>query len=164
MQKNLEALILHGSWFLTFWNRHTCVQFCDIYFLNYYFYWPFIHFFYSVSGIGKYWHWNYAIPDTFVIKLFSAAIQWTWTQTRRLLEGHWLKIKLIWIFIFKSGIVVDFDQKKKHLKKAPFQGKKRTFLAKKAPISQTKSTFGAGKKPLVNIILLTVNGAVWLWM
>ena len=49
---------------------------------------------------------------------------------------------------------MDFG-KKKHLKKAPFQGKKSTFLAKKAPISQTKSTFGAEKKHLVNITLLT---------
>ena len=43
-----------------------------------------------------------------------------------------------------SGIVVDFG-KNKHLKKAPFQGKKSTFLAKIAAISQTKSTFGAEK-------------------
>ena len=49
---------------------------------------------------------------------------------------------------------MDFGQKK-HFKKAPFQGKKSTFLAKKVPISQTKSTFGAEKKHLVNIILLT---------
>ena len=43
-----------------------------------------------------------------------------------------------------TGIIVDFG-KKKHLKNAPFQGKKSTFLAKKAPISQTKSPFGAEK-------------------
>ena len=49
-----------------------------------------------------------------------------------------------------TGIAVDFGKKK-----APFQGKKSTFLAIKAPISQTKSTFGAEKKHLVNIILLT---------
>ena len=36
-------------------------------------------------------------------------------------------------------------QQKKALKKAPFQGKKSTFLAKKAPILQTKNTFGAEK-------------------
>ena len=39
---------------------------------------------------------------------------------------------------------MDFG-KKKSLTKAPFQGKKSTFLAKKAPISQTKSFLGQKK-------------------
>ena len=50
------------------------------------------------------------------------------------------------------------DQSGLWQKKAPFQGKKSTFLAKKAPISQTKSTFGGEKKQLVNIILLVKIG------
>ena len=53
-----------------------------------------------------------------------------------------------------TGIVVDFG-KKKHFKKAPFQGKKSTFLAKKAPILQKKKHFWSRKKHVVNIILLT---------
>ena len=48
--------------------------------------------------------------------------------------------------LLSAGIIVDFGKKKKHLKKAPFQGKKSTFLAKIAPISQTKNTFGAEEK------------------
>ena len=41
-------------------------------------------------------------------------------------------------------------QKKKYLKKAPFQGKKSTFLAKKAPISlkKKKEHFWSRKKAL----------------
>ena len=38
-----------------------------------------------------------------------------------------------------TGIIVDFGQKKKHLKKSTLPRKKSTFLGKKAPILQTKT-------------------------
>ena len=49
---------------------------------------------------------------------------------------HNVASKKLWQF---AGIVVDFGKKKKHLKKAPFQGKLSTFLAKKALFEQKKA-------------------------
>ena len=57
-----------------------------------------------------------------------------------------------------TGIVVDFG-KKKHLKKAPFQGKKTHIFSKRSTHFTNKKQFWSRKKHLVNIILLTKSNS-----
>ena len=58
--------------------------------------------------------------------------------------------------LLSAGIIVDFGKKKKHLKKAPFQGKKKHIFSKNSTHFTNKKHFWSRrKKQLVNIILLT---------